>query len=102
VLRPAFGTTNRRAIARNLAFDVVAAIGVGVTMAMITAILPTVARRSGFEPLGLAALAAAPFVANLLGALAGRLGPRSALELALIRGGGAAACSACSSCPWRR
>jgi hypothetical protein len=75
----------------NLAFDVVAAIGVGVTMAMITAILPTVARRSGFEPLGLAALAAAPFVANLLGALAGRLGPRSALELALIRGGGAAA-----------
>jgi MFS family permease len=90
VIRPAFGTTNRRAIARNLAFDVVAAIGVGVTMAMITAILPTVARRSGFEPLGLAALAAAPFVANLLGAFAGRLGPRSAIQLALIRGAGAA------------
>ena len=40
--------------------------------------------------MGLAALAAAPFIANLLGAFAGRFGPRSAGQLALIRGAGAA------------
>lgn len=59
-------------------------------MALVGAILPTVARRGGLEPLGLAALAAAPFIANLLGAFAGRLGPRTAARLALTRGLGAA------------
>jgi hypothetical protein len=58
----------------------------GVTMALVGAILPTVARRGGLEPLGLAALAAAPFVANFLGAFAGRLGPRSQAQLGLTRG----------------
>jgi MFS family permease len=62
----------------------------GVTMALVGAILPTVARRGGLEPIGLAALAAAPFVANLLGAFAGRLGPRSTARLSLMRGLGAA------------
>ena len=46
-------------------------------MALVTTLLPTIARRGGLEPIGLAALAAAPFVANLLGAFAGRVGPRS-------------------------
>ena len=82
-------TPSQRAIGRNLALDLVAAVGVGVTMALITALLPTIARRGGLEPLGLSALAAAPFVANFLGAFAGRLGPRSPRELALIRGVGA-------------
>lgn len=83
-------TPAQRAAARNLAFDLVAAVGVGVTMAMITALLPTIARRGGLEPLGLAALAAAPFLANLLGAFAGRWGPRSPAQLAVLRGIGAA------------
>jgi MFS family permease len=81
---------NRRAIGRNLALDVVAAVGLGVTMALISALLPTIARRGGLEPLGLSALAAAPFVANLLGAFAGRLGPRSPAQLTVTRLIGAA------------
>lgn len=87
-LRP---TPIQRAIGRNLALDLVAAVGVGVTSALIGALLPTIARREGLEPIGLSALAAAPFVANLLGAFAGRFGPRTAAQLAAIRGLGAAA-----------
>ena len=81
---------SQRALGRNLVLDLVAATGVGVTMALITALLPTIARRGGLEPLGLSALAAAPFVANLLSAFAGRFGPRSSAQMALLRGGGAA------------
>ena len=89
--RPSFRPTpSQRAFGRNLALDLVAAIGVGVTMALINALLPTIARRGGLEPLGLSALAAAPFIANFLGAFAGRFGPRSTGELSLIRGLGAA------------
>jgi hypothetical protein len=89
VLRPTiFHSASRRAIGRNLALDLAAAIGIGVTMALV-GILPTVARRAGLEPIGLAALAATPFVANLLGAFAGRLGPRNTVHLALTRGIGA-------------
>ena len=92
VFRPTFSPTeSQRAIGRNLALDLVGAIGLGVTMALITALLPTIARRGGLEPLGLSALAAAPFVANFLGAFAGRFGPRSSRELAAIRAAGAGA-----------
>jgi MFS transporter, ACDE family, multidrug resistance protein len=91
VYRPSFRPTPRqRAIGRNLVLDLVAAVGVGVTMALVSALLPTIARRGGLEPLGLSALAAAPFVANFLGAFAGRFGPRSTRELTLTRGVGAA------------
>jgi MFS family permease len=81
---------SQRALGRNLALDLVAATGVGVTMALITALLPTIARRGGLEPIGLSFLAAAPFVANLLSAFAGRFGPRSAAQMSLLRGAGAA------------
>jgi len=92
VFRPTISPTeSQRAIGRNLALDLVGAIGLGVTMALITALLPTIARRGGLEPLGLSALAAAPFVANFLGAFAGRFGPRSSRELAAIRAAGAGA-----------
>jgi DHA1 family inner membrane transport protein len=92
VLRPSlFNSASRRAIGRNLALDLVVAIGMGVTMALVNAILPTVARRGGLAPLGLSALAAAPFVANLLGAFAGRFGPRNTAQLTLTRGVGSAA-----------
>ena len=91
MLRPSLvNSASRRAIGRNLALDLVVAIGMGVTMALVNAILPTVARRGGLEPLGLSALAAAPFIANLLGAFAGRLGPRTTAQLTLARGIGAA------------
>ena len=91
MLRPTlFHSVSRRAIARNLALDLVVAVGMGVTMALVNAILPTVARRGGLEPLGLSALAAAPFIANLLGAFAGRFGPRSTAQLTLTRGIGSA------------
>ncbi len=92
MIRPPFHpSAHQRAVGRNLALDLVAAVGVGVSMALVTTLLPTMARRSGLEPIGLAALAAAPFVANLLGAFAGRVGPRSQRQLAIIRGAGAAA-----------
>ena len=83
-------TPQFRAVGRNLALDTVASIGVGVTVALVTTLLPTIARRGGLDPIGLAALAAAPFVANLLGAFAGRVGPRSRRQLALMRAAGAA------------
>ena len=86
-LRP---SPTQRTVARNLMLDLAAAVGVGVTSALIGALLPTIARRGGLEPLGLSALAAAPFVANFLGAFAGRFGPRTARQLAMIRGVGAA------------
>jgi MFS family permease len=81
---------SQRALGRNLALDLVAATGVGVTMALITALLPTIARRGGLDPIGLSFLAAAPFVANLLSAFAGQFGPRSAAQMSLLRGAGAA------------
>ncbi len=86
-LRPSVA---REGVGRNLSLDLVAAIGVGVTAALVSALLPTIARRTGIEPIGLAALASAPFIANLLGMFAGRVGPRSAFRLAVVRGAGAA------------
>ena len=92
MFRPSFTPSpSQRAIGRNLALDLIAAIGVGVTMALISSLLPTIARRGGLEPLGLSALAAAPFVANFLGAFAGRVGPQSPREIAGMRGVGAGA-----------
>ena len=78
-----------RPLARNLSLDLVAAIGVGVTGALVGALLPTISRRGGLEPLGLAALSASPFLANLLGVFAGRFGPRTIRQFALLRGIGA-------------
>jgi MFS family permease len=91
VFRPSlFNSASRRAIGRNLALDLVVAVGIGVTMALVGAILPTVARRDGLDPIGLSALAAAPYVANLLGAFAGRFGPRNQVQLSVVRGVGSA------------
>ena len=92
MIRPSLPSgASRRTIGRNLALDVLVAVGMGVTMALISSILPTVARRGGLAPIGLSALAAAPFIANLLGAFAGRLGPRNTAQLTLVRGLGSAA-----------
>src|SRR4029079_4856773 len=92
VFRPTFSPTeSQRAIGRNLALALGRGIVPVVTMALIPALPPTIARRGGLEPLGLSALAAAPFVANFLGAFAGRFGPPSRRELAAIRAAGAGA-----------
>jgi MFS family permease len=83
--------SSRRAVARNLVLDVIGALGIGATGALVSVLLPTIARRGGVDPIGLAALTATPFLANLLSAWAGRFGPRTPVQLALIRAGGAAA-----------
>jgi MFS transporter, DHA1 family, staphyloferrin B biosynthesis exporter len=74
-----------RPISRNLSIDLLAAIGVGVSGALVSSLLPTIARRGGLEPLGLAILAATPFLTNLLSVFAGRVGPRSTRQFALLR-----------------
>ena len=78
-----------RPISRNLSVDLIAAIGVGVAGALVSSLLPTIARRGGLEPLGLAVLAAAPFLTNLLSIFAGRIGPRSVRQFAVLRAIGA-------------
>lgn len=83
-----------RPISRNLSLDLIAAIGYGVSGALISTLLPTIARRGGLEPLGLAALSAAPFLTNLLSVFAGRFGPRSTRQFALLRAAGAGALAA--------
>jgi len=91
VFRPSLSpSAHRREVGRNLALDLTGAVGAGVSLALVVSLLPTIARRGGLDPIGLAALAAAPFIANLLGAFAGRVGPRSARQLAAIRVLGAA------------
>jgi hypothetical protein len=82
-----------RPIARCLALDLSGAIGLGIVVAFVGTILPAISRRSGIEPIGLAALASAPYLANLMAVWAGRWGSRSMRELALIRFVGAASLS---------
>ena len=65
-----------RPISRNLSLDLIAAIGVGIAGALVSSLLPTIARRGGLEPLGLAVLAATPFLTNLLSIFSGRIGPQ--------------------------
>jgi MFS family permease len=78
-----------RAFWRNVALDLTTAAGVGVTLALVGSILPSVARKEGLDPIGLAALGAAPFLANLLSGYAGRFGPQSPHQTGLVRATGA-------------
>jgi MFS family permease len=78
-----------RAFWRNFGLDLTAAAGVGVTLALVGSILPSVARKAGLDPIGLAALAATPFLANLLSGFAGRIGPQSHRQTGLVRAAGA-------------
>ena len=78
-----------RPISRNLSLDLIAAIGVGVSGALVSSLLPTIARRGGLEPLGLAVLGATPFLTNLLSIFSGRIGPQSPRQFALLRALGA-------------
>lgn len=58
-------------------------------MAVVGVLLPSVARREGLDSMGLAALAALPFLASLLTLFAGRIGPRTPRRLAILRAAGA-------------
>ncbi len=78
-----------RPISRNLSLDLIAAIGVGIAGALVSSLLPTIARRGGLEPLGLAVLGATPFLTNLLSVFSGRIGPQTARQFALLRMAGA-------------
>jgi MFS family permease len=75
-------------LVRNLMADVAVGTGVGLTTALVWSLLPSIARRGGLDALGLALLAAAPFLANVLSILAGRVGPRTPRGLAVLRGAG--------------
>ena len=79
-----------RWLRRNLSLDVLASVGIGVTIAMVVSLLPSIAREAGMAPIVLALLAAVPFIANLLSAFGSRLSARSTLQLGLMRVLGAA------------
>ena len=78
------------ALQRNLSLDLSAAMGLGATLAVVGALLPSAARREGMDSIGLAGLAALPFLASLLSLLAGRIGPRTPRGLAILRAAGSA------------
>jgi hypothetical protein len=77
--------SSRATVASTLWIDILATVAVGISTAMVVTLLPTIGRRQGLEPLGLAALACAPFVANILGIAAGRVGPRTTQQFGLLR-----------------
>ena len=86
-LSPAF--PGRTSLARNLSLDLTTAVGVGSTMAVVGVLLPSIARRQGLDPMGLALLAALPFLASLVTLFAGRIGPRLPSRVARLRALGA-------------
>ena len=86
---PAVSLPHLSTLHRNLALDLSSAVGLGTTMAIVGVLLPSVARREGLDTMGLAALAALPFLASLLTLFAGRIGPRSPVRLAVLRATGA-------------
>ncbi len=70
---------------RNVALDAVLAVGGGVTIAVVGGLLPSIARQGGLVPLGVAALASAPYLGNLLSAFSGRIGPQGVRGFASLR-----------------
>jgi MFS family permease len=77
------------ALRRNVMLDLISLIGVGITVSIVASLLPGISRHAGLDPVGIAFLAAAPFMANLLGVFACQWGPRSQRGLAVFRAGGA-------------
>ena len=74
---------------RNVMLDLVSLIGVGITVAIVASLLPGISRHAGLDPVGIAFLAAAPFMANLTGLFACQWGPRTQRGLSVFRGAGA-------------
>jgi len=86
---PAVSLPRPTTLQRNLLLDLASSVGLGTTMAIVGVLLPSVARREGLDSMGLAALAALPFLASLLTLFAGRIGPRSPARLGVLRAAGA-------------
>jgi predicted MFS family arabinose efflux permease len=87
---PAVALANLTATQRNLALDLSSAVGLGGMFAVVGVLLPSVARREGLDSMGLAVLAALPFLASLVTLFAGRIGARTPARMALLRSMGAA------------
>ena len=86
--------TNRRpptvgALRRNVGLDLGVALSLGLTTSVAGGLIPTIARQGGLAPIGLALMAASPFLGNLLSAFAGRFGPQRVRGYGLLRAGGA-------------
>src|SRR3954466_7117498 len=64
-------TTADALLRRNFGFDATGAVGTGLFNALVGGFLAVIARREGADPLLLAALAAAPFAANMLSIFSG-------------------------------
>jgi len=78
-------------VRRNLTFDIVAAIGVGISIAMVWTLMPSAARKNGMEPLWLAVLISTPFIANLISGLWSGVAAKSIRQLTAYRVIGAGA-----------
>lgn len=70
---------------RNLAVDMGTSAGVGLSMTLVGVLVPVVTRRAGLDAIGLAVMATAPFLANVLALFAGRIGVRSPATLVAVR-----------------
>ena len=80
---------SRRALRRNVTLELGVALSIGLTTAVAGGLVPTIARQGGLAPIGLAVMAAAPFLGNLLSAFAGRVGPQGIRGYAVLRVAGA-------------
>lgn len=69
----------------NLVVDLTSAVGLGSMFAVVGVLLPSIARREGLDSMGLAVLAALPFVASQVTLVAGRIGARTPARMALLR-----------------
>ena len=74
-----------RALRRNVALDLGVALSIGLTTAVAGGLVPTIARQGGLAPIGLAVMAAAPYLGNLLSAFAGRFGPQRVRGYGVLR-----------------
>jgi MFS family permease len=70
---------------RNVGLDLGVALSLGLTTSVAGGLIPTIARQGGLAPVGLALMAAAPFLGNLLSAFAGRFGPQRVRGYGLLR-----------------
>ena len=78
-----------RALRRNVSLDLGVALSIGLTTAVAGGLVPTIARQGGLAPIGLALMAASPFLGNLLSAFAGRYGPQRVRGYGVLRVAGA-------------
>ena len=77
-------TESERQLRRNFGFDAVGALGTGLFTALVVNFLAVIARREGADPVLLAALAAAPFMANTLAIFMGFWVPPERLRVRFV------------------